>query len=597
MQPITRNVSREALQATLRRYLREIWRQKKWYLPAIILPGIGSVLALFAPTLIVSKILSHYETYGSLDQASMIRYVTLFSCVWFSGEMLWRVSEWFNEKGQYRSLKKLYLEALEQLLQRDISFFNNNFAGSLTKRALDYARNFEDFADKLGKSIGNIVITFIFSFIVLWQFSPWISLALIVCFAITLYGSIFFLKQRMQYVIRRNAAGNKAAGTLSDIISNIFAVKMFGREKDEYRNYKQDIIKYSDLQLKSWKIWNERHDMFVSPMYVFTNAFGLVLAIHFGQSMGVSSAAIFITFNYFGRITRSLWELGPLYQQLERQVSDAAEHVQAVSTPLLVTDSKNARDLTIHKAVVSFQDTTFYYGDDKDQSHLFSNLSFTVKSGEKLGLVGVSGGGKTTITKLLLRFMDIQGGTITIDGQDISKVTQESLRKAISYVPQEPMLFHRTLAENIRYGKLDATDEEVTRAAKLAHAHEFIKGLPSGYDTLVGERGVKLSGGQRQRVAIARAILKDAPILVLDEATSALDSESEKLIQDALNKLMKNRTSIVIAHRLSTIQKMDRIIVLDKGQIIEEGSHTELLAMKGTYAKLWAHQSGGFLEE
>jgi ATP-binding cassette subfamily B protein len=193
--------------------------------------------------------------------------------------------------------------------------------------------------------------------------------------------------------------------------------------------------------------------------------------------------------------------------------------------------------------------------------------------------------------------MDIQGGTITIDGQDISKVTQESLRKAISYVPQEPMLFHRTLAENIRYGKLDATDEEVTRAAKLAHAHEFIKGLPSGYDTLVGERGVKLSGGQRQRVAIARAILKDAPILVLDEATSALDSESEKLIQDALNKLMKNRTSIVIAHRLSTIQKMDRIIVLDKGQIIEEGSHTELLAMKGTYAKLWAHQSGGFLEE
>ena len=193
--------------------------------------------------------------------------------------------------------------------------------------------------------------------------------------------------------------------------------------------------------------------------------------------------------------------------------------------------------------------------------------------------------------------MDIQEGVITIDEQDIAKVTQSSLRKAISYVPQEPMLFHRTLSENIRYGKLNATDAEVERAAKLAHAHEFIKDLPQGYETLVGERGVKLSGGQRQRVAIARAILKDAPILVLDEATSALDSESEKLIQDALGKLMKNRTSIVIAHRLSTIQKMDRIIVLDKGKITEEGSHKELLLKNGTYAKLWAHQSGGFIEE
>jgi ATP-binding cassette subfamily B protein len=211
--------------------------------------------------------------------------------------------------------------------------------------------------------------------------------------------------------------------------------------------------------------------------------------------------------------------------------------------------------------------------------------------------VGHSGSGKTTLTKLLLRFSDVDGGTISIDGQDISHIKQEDLRSHIAYVPQEPVLFHRSLAENIAYGKPDATKDEIREAARKAHADEFIQKLPKGYDTLVGERGVKLSGGQRQRIALARAILKDAPILVLDEATSALDSESEKLIQDALKKFMKGRTTIVIAHRLSTIQSMDRIAVLKDGSIAEQGSHRELLANKHTYAELWKHQSGGFLEQ
>jgi ATP-binding cassette subfamily B protein len=212
-------------------------------------------------------------------------------------------------------------------------------------------------------------------------------------------------------------------------------------------------------------------------------------------------------------------------------------------------------------------------------------------------VVGHSGSGKTTLTRLLLRFSDIESGAIMIDGQDIGNVTQKSLRESIAYVPQEPMLFHRSLRENIAYGKPNATMKEITAAAEKANALEFIKKLPDGFETTVGERGVKLSGGQRQRIAIARAILKDAPILVLDEATSALDSDSEKLIQDALSKLMKGRTSIVVAHRLSTIAKLDRIIVLEDGQIAEQGSHDELLKQKGTYAKLWAHQSGGFIEE
>lgn len=590
-------VSSLALKRTLKRYLSEIWNVKKFFIPALLMPGIGSILALFAPTLIVGSILTHYQKYGSLDQTSLIKYALLFSVVWYTGEMLWRASEWFNERGLYISVKKLYVEALDDLLERDMLFFNNNFAGSLTKRALDYARNFEDFADKLGKNLGSLVITFIFSLIVLWQFSPWISLALVLCFTLTLIGSRYFLKLRMKTVLERNAAGNKAAGTLSDIISNIFTVKIFGRETYEYSNYKADILVHADLQLKSWRIWNEKHDMFVSPMYVATNAIGLVLAVYFGQTYGLNSAAIFVTFNYFGRISKSLWELGPLYQQLERQISDAAEHTQSIMKPPLVTDVLNATDLKVKNAKIDFVNVNFDYENDKEKDNLLQSFNLNINDGEKIGLIGLSGGGKTTITKLLLRFMDIDSGKILIDAQDISQVTQESLRQSIGYVPQEPLLFHRSLADNIRYGKLDASNKEIEDAARLAHAHDFIEDLSDGYDTMVGERGVKLSGGQRQRIAIARAILKDAPILVLDEATSALDSESEKLIQDALNKLMTNRTSIVIAHRLSTIQKMDRIIVLDNGKIAEEGTHTELLKNKGTYAKLWAHQSGGFLED
>jgi ATP-binding cassette subfamily B protein len=239
----------------------------------------------------------------------------------------------------------------------------------------------------------------------------------------------------------------------------------------------------------------------------------------------------------------------------------------------------------------------FTHPDSGKDDSLFSKLNLHIKAGEKIGLVGHSGSGKTTLTKLLLRFNDIDSGEILIDGQNVAAITQEDLRRHVAYIPQEPLLFHRSIRENIAYGKPEASDEEIEEAAKKAYATEFIDKLPAGYNTLVGERGVKLSGGQRQRIVIARAILKDAPILVLDEATSALDSESEKYIQAALMELMKKRTAIVIAHRLSTIQKMDRIIVLDHGTIVEEGSHKDLIKQNGTYAKLWAHQSGGFIEE
>jgi ATP-binding cassette subfamily B protein len=301
------------------------------------------------------------------------------------------------------------------------------------------------------------------------------------------------------------------------------------------------------------------------------------------------------TITYLGRVSSSLFAIAPIVRTLEQTFLDAAPMTEILSKTPEILDEPNAKDLKVTKGAIQMNDVVFHYEDNGDT--VFEKFSLDIKPGERIGIAGHSGGGKTTLTKLILRFTDVDSGEITIDGQNIAKVTQSSLRDSIAYVPQEPFLFHRSLRDNIAYAKPDATTDEVYEACRKAHAREFIDKLPHGLDTTVGERGVKLSGGQRQRIAIARAILKDAPILILDEATSALDSESEKLIQSSLKELMKDRTSIVIAHRLSTIQKLDRIIVLEDGAITEDGSHAQLLKKKGIYAALWAHQSGGFIEE
>ena len=318
---------------------------------------------------------------------------------------------------------------------------------------------------------------------------------------------------------------------------------------------------------------------------------GIVAITVFGSPAG----ALFLTVSYTMQMGRRLWESSRVMRNLNRAFGDASDMTEILEIEPTIKDAPEPDNFKISRGSIELKDVTFTHSES--DSPLFKNFNLKIKQGEKIGLVGHSGSGKTSLTKLLLRFSDIEDGSISIDGQDIRSITQHDLRSHIAYVPQEPLLFHRSLSENIAYGSPDATRQEIEGVAKMAHAHEFIEKLSDGYDTLVGERGVKLSGGQRQRVAIARAMLKNAPILLLDEATSALDSESEVLIQDALWKLMQNRTAIVIAHRLSTIQKMDRIIVLDEGKIAEQGSHKELLRKNGVYAKLWNHQSGGFIED
>src|SRR5690242_2456244 len=328
-------------------------------------------------------------------------------------------------------------------------------------------------------------------------------------------------------------------------------------------------------------------------MSVLTNAIGLVLAISLGASQhGIE--AIVVTFTYYSNATRIMFEFNQIYRQMESSLTEAAQFTELLLTPPTVVDPIAPEPLRPKASDVRFERVTFAHAGGPP---LFTGLDLTVPSGTKLGLVGRSGGGKSTLTRLLLRMMDIDGGRILIGGQDISKLRQSDLRSLIAYVPQDPAMFHRTLRDNIAFARPHATDEEIYQAAQAAHVTEFAGDLPDGFGTMVGERGVKLSGGQRQRVALARAILRDAPILLLDEATSALDSESETLVQQALWRLMEGRTALVVAHRLSTVARMDQLVVLDRGQIAENGTHQELLRLGGTYARLWQHQSGGFLDD
>ena len=320
----------------------------------------------------------------------------------------------------------------------------------------------------------------------------------------------------------------------------------------------------------------------------------MYLAIRMWQK-GILTVGDFILIQtYVLNIVSRIWDFGRIVQHMYEDFADADEMTKILNTPHEIVDIPKAKGLSVKTGNIIFDKISFYYHNTRP---VFKNFNLNISPKEKVALVGPSGAGKTTIVKLILRMYELSSGKITIDNQDIAKVTQESLWKNISMVPQDPILFHRSLMENIRYGKPVAKDREVILAAKLAHCHEFISGFPDGYNTYVGERGVKLSGGERQRVAIARAILRNAPVLVLDEATSSLDSESEHYIQDALAHLMRDKTVIVIAHRLSTIMKMDRIVVIDGGKIVEEGTHKQLLENKsGHYYKLWNFQAGGFIQ-
>jgi ATP-binding cassette, subfamily B, bacterial len=574
---------RAAIRLVTRRYLRRV-RARPWLATvSLILPGVGNIFVFYVPPLAIAHLLALLAHSSQASVAELAPSVVLLAAGWLCGEAIWRLTGLALQRLEYHAIGELYIEAMDELFAKDAGFFHNNFAGSLTKRVLGYARRFEDVSDVFAFSICGNLFPLVFALVVLARFSGWLLVVLVSMLAIAFLCMRPLIRRRHRLVQVREEASNVLAGHVADSITNAETVRAFAREREEAAIHARNVADFTAKMLRSWNYQNTRVDVVTSPLYVLTNTLGLIVALAVGRGSGFAIEAVFLTFSYFAQTTRVMWEFNRIYRNLESALTDAAQFTALLLDPPAIVDADPVEPFQPRDASVRFRSMRFAH---PSRPALFDRFDLTIAAGEKVGLVGRSGGGKTTLTRLLLRFADLDAGAIEIGGQDIATIAQSALRSCIATVPQEPAMFHRSIAENIRIGRPRATDAELRRAAELAHAAEFIAALPDGYHTLVGERGIKLSGGQRQRIAIARALLKDAPILVLDEATSALDSESENHIQQALWTLMQDRTTIVIAHRLSTVRRMDRLVVLDAGAIVEQGRHDQLLAGRGYYAAL-----------
>lgn len=481
----------------------------------------------------------------------------------------------------------------EQMHKRSFSFFNNNFVGSLTKKVKWFVSAFEGITDRLVWNIMPLLVSIVVIIYVLWGVSRSMAVGISVWLVVFIGVNWIFNRFKMKYDLKRSDLETKSTGILADTITNNSNVKLLNGYEFEVKSYAEANDELRRSRRWCWDL-GTIFDTVQGVLALTLEISIMVYAVMLWRKGLFTLGDFALIQSYLSTIMDKIWDFGNIIRWTYQNLADAEEMTVVLETPPEIVDLPNAKNLQVANGGIEYKNVGFNY--NKTRS-ILKNFNLTIPARQRLAIIGPSGAGKTTVIKLLFRMHDVAKGKIMIDGQDISHVTQDSLWRNVSLVPQDPLLFHRTLRENIRYGKPDATDEEVIAAAKAANCHEFISRLSDGYETYVGERGMKLSGGERQRVAIARAILKNAPILVLDEATSSLDSESEMLIQDALDKLMKEKTVIVIAHRLSTIRKMDRIITVDNGEVIEDGTHDELSKKKGgVYHKLWELQAGGFIK-
>ena len=505
-----------------------------------------------------------------------------------------RISNFSNVWFQSNVMSRLRTTAFEYLLGHSYLFFSNNFTGSLTQRINRYARAFEHLVDRIIWDVIPLTIKVIGITLVLWFINHNIAYILLVWALIFMVSNYILAKWKLKYDVEAAQLDSRLTATLSDAITNHQTIQLFTGQQFEAGIFQNVNTWWRRLNAFRWNVdWIANG--FQAGLMFAIEFFLFYYGIKYWQ-LGMITIGTFVLIQaYYFSMADRLWNVSRVIRDVYEGFADAKEMVEILKLDHDVKDVPGAKPISVSRGEIDFKDVSFAFHMTRS---VLNGISLHIRNGEKIALVGPSGAGKSTFVRLLLRLYDLESGEITIDGQNIARVTQDSLRHNISLVPQDPVLFHRTLLENIRYGRRDATDNEVIEASKLAHCDDFIESLPNKYETYVGERGIKLSGGERQRVAIARAILKNAPILILDEATSSLDSHSEMLIQDALDTLMKDKTTIVIAHRLSTIKKMDRIIVIDNGKIVEEGIH-DTLAEKtgGLYAKLWSLQAGGFLKE
>jgi len=607
----------------LKNVLGAFWngaRPQKWFL----FVSLGSMILANIVTVIIPLFYKQFfdiiATSGDKAVIAQKLFTLIFYVLGFNA-LLWlfyRAASLANNYYEPKVMANLKQQSYDHLMGHSYSFFVNNFAGALVQRINRFARAFERITDDLLFQLLPLAVKVVAILIVVFFINKWIALIIFIWTIIFLSFNLTFSRWKLKYDIKAAEFDSKATGYLADTIANQNTIQLFNGYNFESQGYRKITNEQSKITVFAWNLDSviEAGQSFLGFVIEFVLFF---YAIKYWQQ-GLITIGVFVLLQaYVLNIIDQLWGFTRLVRDLYQSYADSKEMVEILLLPQEIKDKPQAKELLVGKGEIEFKDLTFSYfketvsaefsavGSTKSASgqtqsagqarKVLDNIDLIIKPGEKVALVGPSGAGKTTFVRLLLRLYSATSGKILIDGQDISEATQDSLRKNISMVPQDPILFHRTLEENIAYGKRGATKKEVEKAATLAHCDEFIKGLPLGFETYVGERGIKLSGGERQRVAIARAILKNAPILVLDEATSSLDSHSEMLIQDALNNLMQDKTVIVIAHRLSTIQKMDRIIVIDDGKIIEQGSHQELLVNKNSlYKKLWELQAGGFLK-
>lgn len=587
-----KNINRESLKIYFGHAKKYPWH----LLGFIISSPLTQVFSNTIPPIIVAGILDDLSNGNFIpgDVSKFIPKIIVYGICIVLGIIGYRFQAFFNWHLEANVIKDINERMFSKISNLDMDYHANSFGGALVSRVNKFAGGYIRIADTIFFNIYALFITLTLTCIVLFPRSPRFVYILMTVVIIYVIASIAISKTIRKLSSKEASNQTGLTGLLADMITNVLTVKSFSAKKLENRRFAVGTkkLKVSTIKLMWATIFRDSAMSFANISILMAALIVAVVSIvNFNAEVGL----VFLTLSYATLIERRLWEFqnGGL-KNINRGLGDAREGTIMLFTEDMVKDPDKPTKLTNRsEGKIDFNNVGFGH----EEESLFSKFDLAIKNGEKIGLIGRSGSGKTTLTKLLLRFKDVKSGSININGTDIRDASQEDLRSMISYVPQEPLLFHRSLRENIAYGKPDATEAEIIEVSKKAHAHDFIVKLPLGYDTLVGERGVKLSGGQKQRVAIARAMIKNAPILILDEATSALDSESEQLIQDSLQDLMKNRTAIVIAHRLSTIQRMDRIVVLEDGRIVEEGSHTTLLKKKGQYAKLWAHQSGGFLTE
>ncbi|MEA3322854.1 MAG: ABC transporter ATP-binding protein [Patescibacteria group bacterium] len=566
-----------------------VMRQKKWFgaVAVFCIVVAGIVQALLYPLIgNITDVLS-----GVSDVSKSVYMLSfLFIVALVVKNIFYRMSGFFA--AHWISFMEIFSVQIsfDYLLDHSASYFSDRLSGKLQNKLYNIANAVANIMPLflwsvltfIIKIIALIIISFMVSAVIGWTVIFFITVSIV-------YNAI--ASQRVGVYARETAErGSHSRGVIVDIISNILATKQNCATKRESKRVDGVLNSYRKMHRKTW--WSFDIILLFSNFIVIGMiAVTMFISLHFWQTGSMSVGDVVMLFTMLLMLYGDLEFLSMTFNKFMEQYGQLKEGLEEVFVPHDIVDDSDAQIVEIKKGHIVFDDVNFYY-EEGDNRAVFEKLSLTIPAGQKIGLVGESGEGKSTFVSLLLRFMDIAAGKIMIDGYDTKHMRQNDLRKSIAYVPQEALLFHRTLEENIKYSNEQATKNDVTTASVRAHALEFINNFPQKFDTLVGERGVKLSGGQKQRVMIARAMLKKSPILVLDEATSSLDSHSEKLIQEALEELMKGRTTIVVAHRLSTLKQMDRIIVFDGGKIVEDGTHEELLEKRGKYFELWQYQSG-----